>query len=125
MRRHPVQHFKCRPAVFSLHGLGVLVCLLAIIGAGLADDLALAKRNVGSPLQTIVADIPVTAPDAAGHSVAGGCAIQVACPVFIAVADAQPGVWEQSFAGIPAYSRFRSGRTTTPISPPPKPTRQA
>ncbi len=108
-----------------LHHLSIFVCLLAIIGAGLADDVALAQRYVASPLKTIVAEIPISAPDSSGHALQAGCAVQVACTVFIAVADVQPDIWERKPAGIPAESRFRSGRTTTPILPPPKPISQA
>ncbi len=107
-----------------LRGLSIFVCLLAIIGAGLGDGFALAQRNIGSPLEMIVAEIPITAADSSDHALQAGCAVQVVCSVFIAVADVQPDIWEQKFAGIPAESEFRSGRTTTPISPPPKPLRQ-
>ncbi len=108
-----------------LRGLSIFVCLLAIIGAGLADDLAGAQRNVGSPLETIVAEIPITAPDSSDHALQAGCAVQVVCSVFIAVADVQPDIWEQKSTGIPAEFEFRSGRTTRPILPPPKPISQA
>ena len=108
-----------------LRGLSIFVCLLAIIGAGLADGFALAQRNVASPLETIVAEIPITAADSSDHALQAGCAVQVVCSVFIAVADVQPDIWEQKSAGIPAESEFRSGRTTRPISPPPKPISQA
>ncbi len=73
-----------------LRGLSIFVCLLAIIGAGLADDFALAQRNVGSPLETIVAEIPITAADSSDHALQAGCAVQVVCSVFIAVADERP-----------------------------------
>ncbi len=108
-----------------LRHLSIFVCLLAIIGAGLADDFALAQRNVGSPLETIVAEIPITTSNPTSHALQAGCAVQVICSVFIAVADVQPDIWERKLAGIPLDSRFRSGRTTKPISPPPKPLRQA
>ena len=108
-----------------LRVLSLFVCLLAIIGAGLTGDLALIQRNIGSPLETIVAEIPITAADTSDHALQAGCAVQVVCFVFIAVADVQPNIWEQNSAGIPAESRFRSGRTTRPISPPPKPISQA
>ncbi len=108
-----------------LRGLSIFVCLLAIIGAGLADDLTGAQRNVASPLEMIVAEIPITAADSSDHVLQAGCAVQVVCSVFIAVADVQPGIWERNPAGIPAHSQFRSGRTIKPISPPPKPLRQA
>ncbi len=108
-----------------LRGLSIFVCLLAIIGAGLADDFAGVQRFVGSPTETIVAEIPITAADSSSHALQAGCAAQVICSVFIAVADVQPDIWERKLAGIPLDSRFRSGRTTRPISPPPKPLRQA
>ncbi len=108
-----------------LRGLNIFVCLLAIIGAGLGDGFALAQRNVGSPLEMIVTEIPITTPDPANHALQAECAVQVVCSIFIAVADVQPDIWEQKSAGIPLDSRFRSGRTTRPISPPPKPLRQA
>ncbi len=104
-----------------LRGLSIFVCLLAIIGAGLADDLTGAQRNVASPFETIVAEIPITAADSSDHALQAGCAVQVVCSVFIAVADVQPDIWEQKPTGIPTESRFRSGRTTTSILPPPKP----
>ena len=108
-----------------LRHLSIFVCLLAIIGAGLGDGFALPQRNVGSPLEPIVAEIPITTPDPASHALQAGCAVQVACSVFLAVADVQPDIWERKPAGIPAHSQFRSGRTTKPISPPPKLLRQA
>ena len=108
-----------------LRGLSIFVCLLAIIGPGLADAFALAQRNVASPLETIVAEIPITAADSSDHALQAGCAVQVVCSVFIAVADVQPDIWERKLAWIPLDSRFRSGRTTRPISPPPKPISQA
>ncbi len=51
-----------------LRQLGIFVCLLAIFGAGLADDFALAQRYVGSPTETIVAEIPITAADSSSHA---------------------------------------------------------
>ncbi len=102
-----------------LRHLGIFVCLLAIIGAGLGDGFALAQRNVASPLEIIVAENPITNPDPANHALQAGCAVQVVCSVFIAVADVRPDLWEQKSAGIPTESEFRSGRTTRPISPPP------
>ncbi len=108
-----------------LRGLSIFVCLLAIIEAGLADGFALAQRDVASPLETIVAEIPITAADSSNHALQAGCAVQVVCSVFIAVADVQTDICEQKSAGIPTESRFRSGRTTTPILPPPKPISQA
>ena len=48
--------------MFWLRGLSIFVCLLAIIGAGLADGFAGPQRNGASPLETIVAEIPITAP---------------------------------------------------------------
>ncbi len=108
-----------------LRGLNIFVCFLAIIGTGLADGFALAQRNVASPLETIAAEIPITAADSSDHALQAGCAVQVVCSVFIAVADVQPDIWEQKSAGIPAESEFHSGRTTRPISPPPKPISQA
>ena len=103
-----------------LRGLSIFVCLLAIIGAGLADDFALAQYNVGGPFETVI----ITAPHPASHALQGRCAVQVACSVFIALADVQPDNWGRKSAGIAADSQFRSGRTTTPILPPPKPIRQ-
>ncbi len=44
-----------------LCGLSMFVCLLATTGTGLADGFALAQRNVASPLETIAAEIPITA----------------------------------------------------------------
>ena len=104
-----------------LRHLSIFVCLLAIFGAGLADDFALAQRYVGSPLETIVAEIPITTLDSSSQALQAGCAAPVVCSVFIAVADVQPDISERKLAGIPLDSRFRSGRTTRPISPPPKP----
>ena len=108
-----------------LRGLSIFVCLLASIGAGLADAFALVQRNVASRLETIVAEIPITAADSSDHALQAGCAVQVVCSVFIAVADVQLDIWERNPTGIPAHSQFRPGRTTKPISPPPKPLRQA
>ena len=57
-----------------LRGLSIFVCLLAIIGAGLGDGFALAQRNVASPHEIIVAEIPITTPDPANHALQAGCA---------------------------------------------------
>ena len=108
-----------------LRHLGIFVCLLAIIGAGLAADVALSQRNVGSPTEPIVAEIRISTPDPLDHALQAGCAVQVVCSAFIAVADVQPDIWERKPDGIPARSQFRSGRTTKPASPPPKLLRQA
>lgn len=108
-----------------LRGLSVFVCLLAIIGTGLTDGVALAQRNVAGPLETIAAETPITAADSSDHALQARCAVQVACPVFIALADVQPDIWKQESAENPAESEFRSGRTTRPILPPPKPISQA
>jgi len=109
-----------------LRRLRVLVCVLAIIGAGLVDDVAWAEADVGTQLETIVASLLATAPQSANHGGPADCPVQVACPVFvIVVADAQPEIWDRKSAEIPIGSKVRFGRTTSPASPPPKPVSQA
>lgn len=108
-----------------LRDLGMFVCLLAIIGAGLAADFAVAQRNVGSPLERVVAEIPIVAPNPASPAPQAECGVQAVCSALIAMADVEPNIWEQKPTENPAASRFRSGRMTRPISPPPKPLRQA
>lgn len=126
MRRRPIQHRGRRPTVFWLRGLSVLVWLLAFIAAGLTGDGAWAQPKVGSPLQTIAAELPTTtAPDFASHALPAGCAVQAACPVVMALTDVQPDIWDQQSVKILRDSEIRSGRTTRPLPPPPKPFLQA
>jgi len=124
LRRRSTRRFSCRRTLFWLRGLSVFALVLAVIGLGPAYEVAQAHSNVGSPFETIVADISSTAPDSAGHE-QSRCAVQVICSGFIVVADARPEFCRQNTSGRPADSKFRSGRTITPISPPPKSIRQA
>ena len=95
-----------------LRHLSIFVCLLAIIGAGLGDGFALAQRNVASPLETIVAEIPITTPNPASHALQVGCAVQVVCSIFIAVTDVRPERKRES-NGIPAGFRSQMSGCTS------------
>ncbi len=123
MRRRSIRRFSCRRTLFWLRGLSVFALVLAVIGSAPAYEVAQAQSNVGSPFETIVADILSKAPDSAGHK-QSQCAVQVICSGFIVVADAEPEICRQNTASRPADSKFISGRTIAPISPPPKPIRQ-
>ena len=85
------------------------------------SDAALMQRNMDGRAQMIVAELPATTPDSPGHAHLAGCATQLACPAFIAVLDAQDDIQDQKSVRLPIEPEFRSGRTTAPISPPPKP----
>ena len=124
MKRRSVRRYSCRRTLFWLRGLCVFALVLAVIGSGPAYEVAQTQSNVGNPFETIAADISSTAPDSAGHE-RPQCAVQVVCSGFIFVAGGQPENYRRNFAGMAVDTKFRSGHTIAPISPPPKPIRQA
>lgn len=123
MRPRPIRRRSNRPTASLLRRLSALLCLLALIGVGLADNFAWAQRTIDSPMRTAVSE--VTGPDSTGHTLPTECAVHVVCPISIPVADAQDDILDQKSARIPIGSENCSGRITTPASPPPKPLSQA
>src|SRR3546814_16291251 len=94
----------------------------SVIGVGMVSDAALMQRNIDGQAEMIVAERPTTTPDSPGHALLAGCATELACPGFMAVPDSQRDIQDRKSVGLPIAPEFRSGRTTAPISPPPKPT---
>lgn len=112
-------------ALLRLRRLGALLCLLAVIGVGVTEGVAWAQPGVGA---TAMVRIPAAVPGTAGSVLPAGCAVQAAfqapCPAFIPAAAPQPDGRQRSVAGGPEKAESRTGRTTRPALPPPKPTLQ-
>lgn len=121
MRRRWFQHRTSRRALLRWRALGIVVFLLAIVGAGVANNLAFAQGGVRGAFETIVAEPSAVSSDAAGHVVQAGCAVQILCSVFLPVSDMQPVIWVRKLTLSRARTNFRYGRITTPAPPPPKP----
>lgn len=98
----------------------LVIWILAIIGGGLAEGVALAQYAFDSPLEAIAAEKPTTTPNPKSDTARLSCVAEAFCSVVAAPANGHLGLLTAKTVGDHRDIEFRSGLAIPPISPPPK-----